>query len=280
MGAYGSPDLNNKFNSEHQNNNHKFVTCRKCGFVFSNYYKACPRCNTRHLSIKPVFLIILAILFIVISVIIAPLGFVISIVLIKTGKGAIKTIGKISLTISTIIMLLGIFKLSKKLINEAKENVPKTIITQQENQLIDNSDISRTDTNRRKYNFSGNVDADGVLTSWTSMEVTRNYNNHIPKDGNVFVLCEVEIENNSSNYISFSNSSCVTAFFDNYLTNQCSSQIIESTLSLPEQCSIPTGKKIKGYIAFEVQENWQKVELRITPNILGKRQAVFSWPPQ
>lgn len=96
-----------------------------------------------------------------------------------------------------------------------------------------------------------------------------------PTDGNVFVVCEFEIENNTDHDIAVSSMMSFEAYFDDYATNL---DIYAMTLSDKTQLdgTIASGKKMKGVVGYQAPSDWQEVELHFTPDFWSTKDIVFS----
>lgn len=109
-----------------------------------------------------------------------------------------------------------------------------------------------------------------------SMEESNGKDYFVPKDGNVFVGVNLTIENTSDKDQALSTLLLFSAYIDGVkceysVTANCafSDGTLDGTLS--------PGKKMVGYYAVEVPENWSELELQVSPTFLSstKSSAVF-----
>ena len=96
-----------------------------------------------------------------------------------------------------------------------------------------------------------------------------------PGEGNVFVLCEFMIENNSDEELSISSLMCFSAYCDDYACDYSFSALLESEGKNQLDGSIAPGKKMDGVIGYEVPADWQELEIHFTPNFISSDEFVF-----
>ena len=86
-----------------------------------------------------------------------------------------------------------------------------------------------------------------------------------PAAGNVFVLWEFTIENNSSSELNISSLMCFDAYVDDYSTNLSFSA--ETAVDKnPLDGTVAPGKKMNGVIGYEVPKDWSTFEVHFTPD--------------
>ncbi len=110
----------------------------------------------------------------------------------------------------------------------------------------------------------------------TLVDVSENEGDEIlgPGDGNIFVLCEFEIENNSSKDIAVSSVMSFEAYVDDYSTTM---SITATTSTNKNQLdgSVAAGKKMNGVIGYEVPEDWKTLEVNFTPEFWSEKDITF-----
>lgn len=97
-----------------------------------------------------------------------------------------------------------------------------------------------------------------------------------PADGNVFVLCEFTIENNSDKDLSISSVICFEAYVDDYSTSMSVAATISSDKSQLDG-AVAAGKKMNGVIGYEVPEDWSDFEVRFTPDFWSQKDIIFQY---
>lgn len=95
-----------------------------------------------------------------------------------------------------------------------------------------------------------------------------------PEDGNVFLLCEFNIENNSDKDIAVSSIVCFDAYVDDYATSMSLTAQLASDKGQLDG-TVAAGKKMSGVIGFEVPEDWAEIEVRFTPDFWKSKNFIF-----
>lgn len=112
----------------------------------------------------------------------------------------------------------------------------------------------------------------------TLVSVTEsNGNSYLkPSDGNVFVICEFTIENESKDDLAVSSMMCFKAYADDFFTSLSIGGMAASEKSQLDG-SIAAGKKMNGIVAYEVPADWSEFEIRYTPNVYSSKEFVFTY---
>ncbi len=92
-----------------------------------------------------------------------------------------------------------------------------------------------------------------------------------PADGNIFVLCEFEISNNSKKDISVSSALSFEAYCDSYSINQSFTGLIADQSKPQLDGDVAAGKKMNGVIAYEVPAGYKELEIKFQPSFWGKK---------
>ena len=96
-----------------------------------------------------------------------------------------------------------------------------------------------------------------------------------PADGNVFVICEFEIANNSKEEITVSSILNFEAYCDDYACEYSLSALMEKGSKNQLDGTVAAGKKMRGVIGFEVSADWIELEIRYTPDLWSEKQIIF-----
>lgn len=96
-----------------------------------------------------------------------------------------------------------------------------------------------------------------------------------PEDGNVFILCEFEIENTSSKDLALSSLMCFKVYCDDYTCSISLGALANKGDSNQLDGTVAAGKKMKGVLGYEVPVDWQELEIHFTPDLLSKSELVF-----
>ena len=95
-----------------------------------------------------------------------------------------------------------------------------------------------------------------------------------PADGNIYVVLEFEIENNSNTDISVSSLASFEAYCDDYSVNM----LYDNKNQLDG--SVAAGKKMNGVIGYEVPADFKTLEVKFTPSFWSNRAITFEIPNQ
>lgn len=119
------------------------------------------------------------------------------------------------------------------------------------------------------------VELNGVKTTMLSAEEYPGKQYMMPTDGNVFLVCQFEIENDSSAEITVSSMVSFNAYCDDYSVNlSVTGEMLEDSWKTLDGTVAP-GKKINGVIAYEIPQDWQKMEISYTPSFWSGHDVQF-----
>ena len=96
-----------------------------------------------------------------------------------------------------------------------------------------------------------------------------------PSEGNVFVLANFEIANNSDSELTVSSALSFEAYADDYTLNYSFGALMEKTDSTQLDGTIAPGKKMNGWIGYEVPAEWSNIEIHFTDNVWSSNKFVF-----
>lgn len=96
-----------------------------------------------------------------------------------------------------------------------------------------------------------------------------------PSDGNVFILCEFEITNNSKEEIVVSSMMSFEAYCDDYACTYSLGALLEKGNKNQLDGTVAAGKKFNGIIGYEVPMDWEEMELHFTPDFWSGKDIVF-----
>lgn len=166
-----------------------------------------------------------------------------------------------------IIVLLGSVSDS----NTAKPAAPK------ENAPVTSAQETEKPVEQKKTSFMVGEAADlkNVVATLTDVRESEGSQFNKPTDGNVFVLCEFEIENNSQSEIAVSSLMSFSAYCDDYSLNYSLGAVMESGSNNQLDGQIAAGKKMNGFIGYEVPADWKELEIHFTPDVWFGNDIVF-----
>ena len=91
---------------------------------------------------------------------------------------------------------------------------------------------------------------------------------------NIFLLAEFEIANNTDKELGISSMLSFEAYADDYKLDYSLGAMIDKEGSQLDG-SIAAGKKMKGWIGWEVPQDYQNVEIQFTDNVWSSDKFIF-----
>ena len=150
---------------------------------------------------------------------------------------------------------------------------------------VENTDTNKVETSvdakdevaEKKNEFYVGETAELKGVSVTLVNVTESTGSayNTPTDGNVFVLCEFEIENNFDKEITVSSMMSFEAYCDDYACSYSITALMEKGNKNQLDGTVAAGKKFNGVIGYEVPTDWSELEIRFTPNFWSGKDIIF-----
>ena len=138
-----------------------------------------------------------------------------------------------------------------------------------------NTELSNTEESKETVFKKGEIaDLNGVQVTLTDYKESTGSEYNNPTDGNVFVLAEFEIANNTEKELTISSMMSFDAYADDYSLNYSLSALIEKDGNQLDG-TIAAGKKMKGWIGWEVPQDYQNIEIHFTDNVWSSNKFVF-----
>lgn len=125
-------------------------------------------------------------------------------------------------------------------------------------------------TSQTTFGVGDAVELNDVKVTLTNISESNGSDFNRPSDGNVFLLCEFEIENNSNKEVAVSSMMSFDAYCDDYTCNYSLSALLEKGDKNQLDGTIASGKKFAGVVGYEVPADWSEFEIRFTPDFWGK----------
>ncbi|MBQ7344763.1 MAG: DUF4352 domain-containing protein [Oscillospiraceae bacterium] len=97
-----------------------------------------------------------------------------------------------------------------------------------------------------------------------------------PEEGNIFVICEFTIENETDEELVVSSMMSFKGYVDSYATDYSLTGLMAADKDQLDG-TIDAGKKMNGVIAFEVPADWSELEVHYTPNLYSSKDFVFTY---
>ncbi len=118
------------------------------------------------------------------------------------------------------------------------------------------------------------AELNGVQVVMTDYTESTGGDFNTPADGNVFVLAEFEIANNTDKELAISSVMSFEAYADSYALNYSLAAAMEKDGNQLDG-QIAAGKKMKGWIGWEVPQDYQNVEIHFTDNVWSSNKFIF-----
>lgn len=140
-----------------------------------------------------------------------------------------------------------------------------------------NNDTSKNNSNNKKTEFYVGETAElkGILVTFVDVSESNGSTYNKPAEGNVFVICEFEITNNSKEEITVSSILDFEAYCDDYACEYSVGALMEKGSKNQLDGTVAAGKKMRGVIGFEVSADWKELEIRYTPDLWSEKQIIF-----
>ena len=98
-----------------------------------------------------------------------------------------------------------------------------------------------------------------------------------PTDGNIFVVCEFTIENNSDSEMAVSSMMSFECYFDDYAANISLGAMTADQSKKQIDGTVAPGKKINGVVGYEAPADWSNMEIHFKANISAAKSFIFNY---
>ena len=141
---------------------------------------------------------------------------------------------------------------------------------------VGETQTGKQESEEKKDTFSlGEIaELDDVRVTLTDYKESSGSEWNKPSDGNVFILVQFEIENNSQEEIAISSMMSFEAYADDYAANLSIGALAENSETQLDGTVAP-GKKMKGWIGYEIPKDWGKFEVQFVDSIWSSTPFKF-----
>lgn len=178
-------------------------------------------------------------------------------------------------TLKYILIVLAVFVVIGVIVaGFGKDDEPKKVNT--DNSVEDNSGNNATTEGSKKDTFTVGETAEmqNVQVTLSNYEESEGSGFYKPSEGKVFVLAEFEIVNNSDKDLAISSMLSFKGYADDYSLNYSVTAMIDKSGTTLDG-SVASGKKMKGWIGYEVDADWEKVEIEFSPDVWRDKKFKF-----
>ena len=128
---------------------------------------------------------------------------------------------------------------------------------------------------RDRFFVGETADVKGVNVTLVDVTESRGSLYNKPTDGNIFVLFEFEIANNSNSEITVSSIMSFEAYCDDYACTYSLGALMEKGNKNQLDGTVAAGKKFNGVIGYEVPSDWYELEVAFTPDFWDGKNVTF-----
>lgn len=232
--------MNNRFISERDGRKMRagaFKNCKVCGAEVAKSARSCPNCGAKLKKRWPILIAILV--FFVLAAIIGSSG---------DGDGPKKV--------------------------EASTPAQSAEITPNQEAEPPSHKAGAAPTQNVFY-VGETAELEDVRVAFSSVTESTGSTYNTPARGNIFVLCEFEIANNSDKEINVSSMMSFEAYCDDYTCTFSLGALMEKGNKNQLDGTVAPGKKFNGVIGYEVPANWEKLEVLFTPDFWSGKDITF-----
>lgn len=126
------------------------------------------------------------------------------------------------------------------------------------------------------FSVGDRVEMDDIYVTLVSVTESNGSKYLKPSEGNVYVICEFTIENESKDDLAVSSMMCFDAYADDFAVSLSIGGITASEKAQLDG-SVAAGKKMNGIVAYEVPADWSEFEIHFTPNVYSSKEFVFTY---
>lgn len=126
-----------------------------------------------------------------------------------------------------------------------------------------------------QYAVGEMADINNVSVTLVDVSEDKGSTYNKPTKGNIFVICEFEIANNSEKEITISTLLSFKSYCDDYACNFSLTALLEKENKNQLDGIVAPGKKFNGVVGYEVPKDWKKLEIVFAPDYWSGKEATF-----
>lgn len=176
--------------------------------------------------------------------------------------------------ITVVVLIVAVLIFAGLSGGDAQDNGPKKVSSG--NTVAAQTEQTAASAQNDVFTVGDAVALDGVTVTLKNVTESSGKDYTTPADGNVFIICEFEIENGSESDISVSSMMSFEAYIDDYSTTLSLSAIMAANKSQLDG-SVAVGKKMSGVVGYEVSKDWKELEVRYVPNPFLEDAIIFTY---
>ena len=161
-------------------------------------------------------------------------------------------------------ILLGVFCLSLCACNAGE------VVTDVVEEVTQSEEVSK-----KTYTVGEKAEIDNIAITMSDVYESKGEAYLEPADGNVFVICEFNIENNSTEELNVSSMLNFEAYCDDFSCDLSISALASNNDKKQLDGTVAAGKKLSGVVGYEVPADWSSIEIRYQSDILKDNKVIF-----
>lgn len=149
--------------------------------------------------------------------------------------------------------------------------------SQSSTQAASADEQQKSEPEKTEFTIGETAEQNGISVTLVSATKSSGSEYITPAEGNVFLLLQFEIANNSDSDITISSVASFEAYCDDYSINQSlmGLQAPEADGMNQLDGSVAAGKKMQGVIAYEVSNAFQTFEVSVSPDFWSSKDIKF-----
>lgn len=173
-----------------------------------------------------------------------------------------------------LIGILAFIVLAGILGSSGGSDEPKKVETSSSAQTAQTSS-SQVSAPKTSFSVGETAELNDVLVSLVNVSESTGSAYNEPTEGNIFVICEFEIANNSDKEINVSSMISFEAYCDDYACTYSLGALLEKENKNQLDGTVAPGKKFNGVIGYEVPTDWKELEVHFSPDFLSGKDIIF-----
>jgi hypothetical protein len=173
--------------------------------------------------------------------------------------------------LTAILIAIGVLMLFAVINSIVNKDKPKVVGTDDAAGNVSSTPLAEKTT----FGIGETVELKDILVTLVGVTISDGGDFNKPSDGNVFLLCEFNIENNSDKDITVSSIISFEAYCDDYSINQSITALLEKGDKNQLDGTVAAGKKMNGVIGYEVSKDWKELEVNFTPDFWSGKAITF-----
>ncbi|NLU24150.1 MAG: DUF5067 domain-containing protein [Clostridiales bacterium] len=173
-----------------------------------------------------------------------------------------------------ILIVIGVIAIASAIGGGSKPKLAEDNAGSNQSQESGNTTQGTATQEKTKFGVGERVDLNDIIVTLVGVSENNGSDYMTPSDGKVFVICEFEIENNSSKDIAVSSVMSFEAYIDDYSTQTNITSMLSTDKSQLDG-TVAAGKKMNGVIGYEASPDWKNIEIKFTPDFWSGKDITF-----